>query len=261
MGPLTGYDSSVDAITFSHDSRLLAFAGAPDKSVFVWDVVRKMARFPPLKGHEDAVIAVAFSPEDSLIASCSGDRTILVWDVTTGDQKHVLTTNKPKGDILSLAFSPDGTRLISASRALSLEVWDVKSWRIFRRVDAKYDVQWPVTLLAAFSPDCNQLVSANRNRDLFIWDANSGKLAVGPTRAHTKLIRHLAFSPDGTWVVSASEDCSVCLFNAETGERVSQPLRTGLPVSAAAVSPDRSEIVCATWGVLGGGVIVYKCLP
>ena len=38
----------------------------------------------PLKGHDDTVFSVAFSPDGSKIVSGSYDKTIRVWDVSTG---------------------------------------------------------------------------------------------------------------------------------------------------------------------------------
>ena len=39
---------------------------------------------PPLRGHDDSVQSVAFSPDGSKIVSGSYDKTIRVWDASTG---------------------------------------------------------------------------------------------------------------------------------------------------------------------------------
>jgi U3 small nucleolar RNA-associated protein 13 len=43
-----------------------------------------------LTGHKRGVWDVRFSWIDKRIASCSGDRTVRVWNVTTGDCLRVL---------------------------------------------------------------------------------------------------------------------------------------------------------------------------
>ena len=44
--------------------------------------VRTSARVLGLNGHEDSVLAIAFSPDGSRLASASADRTLKIWDVT-----------------------------------------------------------------------------------------------------------------------------------------------------------------------------------
>ena len=39
-----------------------------------------------LKGHEDSVMSVSVSPDGTLIASGSADRTVRVWDMETGNE-------------------------------------------------------------------------------------------------------------------------------------------------------------------------------
>jgi WD40 repeat protein len=52
----------------------------------LWDV-RTQKPLAELKGHEDAVNAVCFSPDGKVLASGSADTTILVWKVETALRK------------------------------------------------------------------------------------------------------------------------------------------------------------------------------
>src|SRR5687768_928977 len=67
------------------------------------DVVRT------LKGHDDGVYSVAFSPDGKFLVTGSFDNTIKLWETATG--KELKTYGGPTGHqkmILSVAVSPDG---------------------------------------------------------------------------------------------------------------------------------------------------------
>lgn len=73
-------------------------------------------------GHLAAVTALAFSPDGRWIASGSQDKTIRIWDVTTGHEQRVLKGHS--NPVTALAFSPDGQWLASSSEDGTVRVWD-----------------------------------------------------------------------------------------------------------------------------------------
>jgi WD40 repeat protein len=64
-------------------------------------------------GHADYVNSVAFSPDGTLLASGSDDKTIKLWRVSDGSLVRTLTGHTYW--VNSVAFSPDGTLLASGS--------------------------------------------------------------------------------------------------------------------------------------------------
>src|SRR4051794_19301754 len=62
-----------------------------------------------LKGHTEAVYAVAFSPDGKYAVTGSFDKTIKLWEAATG--KEIKTFDGPAGHqnlVLSVTVSPDG---------------------------------------------------------------------------------------------------------------------------------------------------------
>ncbi|WP_414518592.1 ribosome assembly protein 4, partial [Nostoc sp. PCC 9305] len=66
-----------------------------------------------LEGHSSRVNSIGFSPDGKTLASGSDDKTIKLWDVSTG--KAIKTLTGHSSSVLSVAFSPDGKTLASGS--------------------------------------------------------------------------------------------------------------------------------------------------
>jgi WD40 repeat protein len=78
-----------------------------------------------LEGHSNYVNSVAFSHDSTRLASASDDRTVKIWDASSG---ACLQTLKGHSDgISSVAFSRDSTRLASASYDRTVKIWDASS--------------------------------------------------------------------------------------------------------------------------------------
>ncbi len=69
------------------------------------------------------VYSVALSPDGQRIVSGSRDRTIRVWDATTGETAAGPFTGHTDS-VWSVVFSPDGQRIISGSYDGTIRVWN-----------------------------------------------------------------------------------------------------------------------------------------
>ena len=67
---------------------------------------------------------VLFNPAaENILASASGDLTIKLWDISTGQSAVTL---KHPDIVQSLSWSADGAMLVTTSRDKKLRVWDVR---------------------------------------------------------------------------------------------------------------------------------------
>jgi WD40 repeat protein len=82
--------------------------------------------------HPDDVEWLVLSPDARTIATAtaSGDRTIRLWDATTG--KLVRTITGHQGGVPVVVFSPDGKQLVSGSIDKTVRVWDVATGKEVR---------------------------------------------------------------------------------------------------------------------------------
>lgn len=112
---LLEHGAPVSALAFSPvDASLIAIAGV-DTDIKVWDVHNDSVRI--LKGHQNTVTSLAFSPDGSLLASTGGGQTIL-WQMP--DLRKITTFGHGGPEI---TFSADGTLLAITGRHVN--VFDV----------------------------------------------------------------------------------------------------------------------------------------
>ena len=151
----------------SHDRTMYAAPsrGRPDEVYAVAITDRATGReLVRLIGHQGGVRAVAFSPDDTLLATAGDDSTVRVWSVETGEPLGTMTGHSSK--IYTVTFSPDGTRIASGDNDNTIRLWDVAS---FEQV-AVLTVHGSYVHSLRFSPDGTQLVSGSGDSTVRVWN-------------------------------------------------------------------------------------------
>ncbi|MEH2159652.1 MAG: WD40 repeat domain-containing protein, partial [Nostoc sp.] len=123
-----------------------------------------------LEGHSNVVISVAYSPNGQQLASASDDKTIKIWDVSSGQLLKTLTGHS--SEVISVAYSPNGQQLASASYDKTIKIWDVSSGQLLKTLTGHSNGVNSV----AYSPNGQQLASASYDKTIKIWDVSSGQL-------------------------------------------------------------------------------------
>lgn len=85
------------------------------------------ARFIQCSFHQNfsSILAVAFSPDDSILATGDIQSQICLWH--TQDGQSLMTLQGHLSPVHSVAWHPDGQRLASASDDQQIKVWDTKT--------------------------------------------------------------------------------------------------------------------------------------
>ena len=102
--------------------------GGDDRSVRLWNPHRGEAASTPIKeysAHNQRVLDVAIAADNASFASCGGDRTVFVWDVTSGLVRRRLTGHEQR--VNCVRYGPDGACLITGSYDKTVRCWDLRS--------------------------------------------------------------------------------------------------------------------------------------
>jgi WD40 repeat protein len=192
-----------------------------------------------LKGHQNSVTSVAFSPDGNTIASASYDKKVIIWDPKTG--KDILTFKGHQSDVNSVAFSPDGNTIASASGDSTVIIWDAKTGKDIKILQGHKSSVYSV----AFSPNGNIIASASSDSTVIIWDVKTGK-DIKILQGHKNNVYSVAFSPDGNTIASASNDKKVIIWDAKTGKDILTFKGHQSDVNSVAFSPDGNTIASAS---------------
>lgn len=160
---LSSHQSCILSLAFSNDGRTLV-SGSEGECIIVWDtdswtsrcvlgddgdtarslavsgdghIVTSVHHNSPLSiwrdatlqyrlnAHTKAITAVAMSPDGAFIASASWDTTIIIHEISSARQVHVLTGHTAQ--VLDIAFFMNGSCIVSCSADQTVRIWAMES--------------------------------------------------------------------------------------------------------------------------------------
>jgi WD40 repeat protein len=277
------YSEPVDSLTLSGTGEYLAFRSGPAKVKVVetrsgnvkhaWDadsvgdaVERATSRYVLSVSR---MLAVAFSPDGTLISAENDHGEIKAWDQRTGEVKQQVHVEQDdpsqvavSGDGKSFAEISEGELLLwnansdakrpvplsgtSPTTALAISAdgqtigvaaaGEITLLKQTGEVAAKmHKVEGTITRLV-FSPDGGSIAGANEGGGIFIWNTRRGQ--VEKTLANVGGVTAMAFGPNGGTLAVATEDKGITVWNLATGSEQIRLQKHEGAVNALAFSPD-----------------------
>ncbi|MBN3492186.1 WD40 repeat domain-containing protein [Vibrio neptunius] len=230
------HDHLANQCSFSGDGQYLV-SSSSDYSARIWQLPDLRLK-TVLYGHTDDVEMSQFSPDSRLVATCSRDHTIRVFDLN-GETRQVMRGHE--ADVISVSWSACGTSLISSSDDGTIRTWDVDSGQQLACID-----------LGGVETDT---IALSRDGKIFAGD-DEGRLTVIDGEQKTHINAHKAGVKRVVWdessrkLISLSYDRSAIIWQLVDGQLVQQS-QTALPSivwprSCAFLGSDR--VVFVTFG-------------
>ncbi|KAM0334995.1 hypothetical protein ACHAQA_000029 [Verticillium albo-atrum] len=200
-----------------------------DLTIKLWDPSDEYKNIRTLPGHDHSVSAVRFIPSGAagapssgnLLVSSSRDKTLRIWDVSTG---YCLKTLRGHADwVRDVCPSPDGRFLLSVGDDQMGRLWDISAATPETKLTlvghehvvlccalapaASYPHLAPLAGLKKAPPASSGaefMATGGRDKTIRLWDARGNCIKV--LAGHDNWVRGLVFHPGGKYLISASDD-------------------------------------------------------
>lgn len=202
-------------VAFSRDGQYLASAecvqGKNTPDVLVWKTGswKEVLR---LSGHKRQTLNGTFSPDSQILATCSSDRTVRRWKLSTG---------QPVGEpwvralpTFRLAYLPDGQHIAEAQPSAML--W---TDAITGKEKGRYNwaaIAQPLVMTARVQvttgPHSHYIGVSGPSHDIQLWDIQRNR-SLAVMRGHELHIGGLEFSPNGKHLASISNDQTIRIWD------------------------------------------------
>ncbi|KAJ3170980.1 cleavage stimulation factor, 3' pre-RNA, subunit 1 [Geranomyces variabilis] len=211
---------------FSTDGKYVA-TGSEDSSLKVLDVARiKMARgdggiekpvIRTLYDHTGPVNDVQFHPNGTVLASCSHDTTIKLFDIQKPNVKRSFRFLQDACVVRSIHFHPSGDFIAAGTDHEAVRIYDVHTLKCFSSPVAADAHTGPINRIR-YAPSGRIFATAGEDGSIKIWDAVAGKCTRTIGRAHGgRPVTSVRFSKNGRFVLSCGLDSTGRLWDLHTG--------------------------------------------
>ncbi|ESL06869.1 notchless [Trypanosoma rangeli SC58] len=148
-------------VRFGNHERLVSCSD--DNTMFLWSPQEQTTPLGRLTGHQGAVFHIQFSPDGTMIASCSADKSVKLWNAADG--KFITTFRGHVAPVYHVSWSLDSRLLVSGSRDSTLKLWSVETRELVEDLSGHSDEIFSTD----WSPDGQRVATGSKDKKVLIW--------------------------------------------------------------------------------------------
>ena len=205
-------------------------SGSYDEALFLWDV-RTARLMRSLPAHSDPISGVDFVRDGTLVASCSSDGLIRIWDTGTGQCLKTLV-HEDNAAVTSVKFSPNGKYVLAATLDSNLRLWNYVDGRVIKTYQGHKNEKFSVA--ACFgsytadsqvahdeeagvgnNPSWAFVACGSEDGSTVLWDVSS-KEVLQVVQGHDDVVLGVDVSPTEEKMVTCGADKTIRVWTRQT---------------------------------------------
>ncbi len=243
---------TVRRVAWGSDGRSIA-AGCFDGIATVLELVGgaepRLEAAVTLEGHENEVKGVAYSGSGGLLATCSRDRSVWIWEVGTDfEYECIAVLSGHTGDVKSVTWHPKVELLVSCGYDSVAKVWaeDEDDWFCTETLGGHGETVWG----AKFDAAGERLATVGADRALILWkreapteNATAFVIATRVEDVHEGAVYSVDFSENGMLLATSGADDAVVVLK----RREVLDANDEVKVIARKERAHRGDVNCVAW--------------
>ena len=198
-------DGYVFALYLSKDGTML-YSGASDKIARVRKIGTRNNKVVLLEGHQKCIMSVAVTPDSKYIVSGSEDKTLRIWEISTGRVLACLTDHTET--IWGVCVSPNMKYIGTASGDKIVGLFSFQE----RRLIHSYKGHMNPIFCIACSNSSRYLASGAQDKDVGLWDIETLKDII-LLKGHTDTVFSVKFTANDELLISGAADYTLRIWS------------------------------------------------